>query len=417
MGLGAMQQDPMTAGIGAMALKPLKQTSAQAGQTKPQWSIETASRAQIEHCPGWPPAFASERKDHRYYELVEDTIHQGFDYRYFVLKDEGGEIRAVQPFFMNDQDLLAGTGPKIRNSTGFIRRIWPRFMRMRTLMIGCAAGEGHLGAGDEPSRLLLAEHLGEALRDQARRLKTKLIVFKEFTAADRPMLSSLRGRGFTRIPSMPMTRVSLGFANFENYLSTMVSRAMRSKLRRKYKASARRGSLEMRIVTDITPYIGDIYPLYLAVFERSKLHFEKLTPEYFCEIGRRMPDKALFFLWLYNEKIVSFNLCLVNGKSICTEYLGLDYDVAYDLHLYFIAVRDVMEWAISNGYQWYCSTGLNYEPKYHLRHELDPLDLYVKHTSMVFNFILKAALSFLEPVRYDQMLRRFSNYKDLYTQA
>jgi hypothetical protein len=348
---------------------------------------------------------------------VEDTIDQGFDYQYFALKDEGGEIRAVQPFFINDQDLLAGTGPKIRNLTGYIRRIWPRFMRMRTLMIGCAAGEGHLGAGDEPSRLLLAENLAQALPGHARHLKTKLIVFKEFMAADRPVLRRLQDRGFTRIPSMPMTRVSLGFANFEDYLRNMVSRAMRSKLRRKYKASERRGSLEMRIVTDVTPYIADIYPLYLAVFEKSKLHFEKLTPEYFCQIGQKMPDKVLFFLWFHNGKIVSFNLCMINGKSICTEYIGLDYAVAFDFHLYFIAVRDVMEWAISNGYEWYCSTGLNYEPKYHLRHELDPLDLYVKHTSWAFNFILKSTLSFLEPTRYDRMLRRFSNYKDLHAPA
>jgi hypothetical protein len=400
-----------------MSRKPLKQSSTQAGHTKPLWRIENVSRAQIERCPRWPLAFASERKDHRYYELVEDTIHQGFDYQYFVLKDEGGEIRAVQPFFLNDQDLLAGTGPRIQHLTSFIRRIWPRFMRMRTLMIGCSAGEGHLGAEDEPSRLLLAEHLTHALPDQARHLKARLIVFKEFTAAERRVLSRLHDQGFTRIPSMPMTRVSLGFANFDDYLSHKVSRAMRSKLRRKYKASERRGSLAMRVVTDITPYIADIYPLYLAVFEKSKLHFERLTPEYFCEIGRRMPDKALFFLWLHNEKIVSFNLCLLNDEAICSEYIGLDYSVAFDLHLYFIAVRDVMEWAISNGYQWYCSTGLNYEPKYHLRHELDPLDLYVKHTSRVLNFILKTALSFLEPTRHDQMLRRFSNYKDLHAPA
>jgi hypothetical protein len=412
-----MLSNSESAGKAAMPPRPLEQTGARAEGAGSSWQIEMTSRAQIERCPGWLSAFASERKDRRYYEVVEDTIHQGFDYRYFVIKDESGEIRGVQPFFLNDQDLLAGTGSKIGKFAGFIRRIWPRFMRMRTLMIGCAAGEGHLGAEDEPSRRLLAEQLAQALPSQARYLKTKLIVFKEFTAADRPALSRLKGRGFTRIPSMPMTRVSLGFASFEDYLSNKVSRAMRSKLRRKYKASERLGSLEMRIVTDITPYIAEIYPLYLAVFEKSKLRFEKLTPEYFCEIGQKMPDKTLFFLWLHDDKIVSFNLCLVNGNSICTEYLGLDYDVAYDFHLYFIAVRDVMEWAISNGYEWYCSTGLNYEPKYHLRHKLDPLDLYVKHTSPVFNLILKAALSFLEPARYDLMLRRFSNFEDLYAPA
>ncbi len=82
----------------------------------------------------------------------------------------------------------------------------------------------------------------------------------------------------------------------------------------------------MRVVTDITPYIEEIYPLYLAVYERSDLKFEKLTPEYFCNIGRMMPDKALFFLMMKDGKVVSFNMCLKNGKELCSEYVGFDYD-------------------------------------------------------------------------------------------
>jgi predicted N-acyltransferase len=387
---------------------------AQEVQVRPPRHIETVSRRQIERHRGWQNAFAAERKDHRYYEVVEDTIHQGFDYRCFTLKDENGEICAVQPFFINDQDLLAGTSVRIRNLAGYIRRIWPRFMRMRTMMIGCAAGEAHLDAEDDAFRAVLAQNLGRAITDQARYLKTKLIVFKEFTAPDRPALLCLQDHGFTRIPSMPMTRVALNFVNFEEYLLNTLSRNMRSKLRRKYKASERRGSLEMRVVTDVTPFIRDIYPLYLAVFDKSRLQFEKLTPEYFCEIGRRMPDKALFFLWYHDNKIVAFNLCLINNKSICSEYIGFDYNVALEFHLYYIAVRDVMKWAIENEYQWYCSTALNYEPKYHLRHMLDPLDLYVKHTSLIVNFIMKRVLPFIEPTRYDEMLRRFANYGDLH---
>ena len=46
-----------------------------------------------------------------------------------------------------------------------------------------------------------------------------------------------------------------------------------------------------------------------------------------------------------------------------------------------------------------------------------PLDLHVKHTSPIFNFILKRALPYLEPTRYDKMLQRFSNYGDLRAEA
>src|SRR5262249_40108309 len=267
----------------------------------------------IARCPRWQSAFAQERKDHRYYGIVADTIDQGFEYGYFTLKDSCSEIRAIQPFFVNDQDLLTGTSPKIRAFAAFIRRFWPRFLRMRTLMIGCAAGEGHLDAADETSRLLAADSLASAIPDQARRLKTKLVVFKEFTPADRAALACLPAKGFTRIPSMPMTRVKLNCASFEDYLRNVLSRNMRSKLRRKFKESEQLASLEMRVVTDVAPYINEIYPLYLAVYEKSSLHFEKLTPEFFCQLGQEMPDKVLFFLWFRGNDVVAFNLCMTEA--------------------------------------------------------------------------------------------------------
>jgi len=377
---------------------------------------EIMSRAELERCPHWASAFAHERKDRRYYEIVEDTIDQGFDYGYFVLKSETGEIRAIQPFFVNDQDMLGGTSPKVIKIVSHVRRFWSRFLKMRTLMIGCAVGEGHLDAQDRVSRSLVAESLAAEISKQARRLKSKMIVFKEFPRVDRPALSSLQKNGFTRIPSMPMTRLRLDFSNYEDYLRTL-SRNTRSQLRRKFKESGERASLEMRVVTNITPYIDEVYPLYLAVWGKSSLQFEKATPEYFCKIGQTMPDKALFFLWYLEGKIVAFNYCLAHKDSLCSEYLGFDYNVAFDLHLYYVVSRDVLVWAIANKYKWWCSTALNYEPKYRLRQELDPLDLHVKHTNPIFNFFLKRALPYLEPTRYDKVLQRFSNYGDLRAEA
>ena len=192
-----------------------------------------------------------------------------------------------------------------------------------------------------------------------------------------------------------------------------LSSKFRATLRREFRRSAERAQLEMRVVTDITPHIGEIYPLYLAVHERSSLKFEKLSPEYFCNIGQLMPDKARYFLIVKDDKIVCFNLCLAQDKELCSEYVGFDYDFAFDLHLYNVMTKNIMEWAIANGFEWYRSTSLNYEPKYHFRHELDPLDLYVRHRIAVVNFFLKRALPYLEPTRHDADLKRFSNYADL----
>ena len=75
---------------------------------------------------------------------------------------------------------------------------------------------------------------------------------------------------------------------------------------------------------------------------------------------------------------------------------------------------DVTSWAIAAGYKWLRSSGLNYDPKLHLRHVLDPLDLYVRHTSTIINLALKWILPLIEPTRYDRTLRMFPNYQDLW---
>jgi hypothetical protein len=382
-------------------------------RAQPQLHVAVKSRAEIQGSPAWLRAFAGQRKDRRYYELVEDTLPQGFDFRYFVLTGDGGEVRAIQPFFLLDQDLLAGSSPRVARLAEAVRRVWPRFLLMRTLMVGCAAGEGHLDAKDEAAQFAIARGLGPAILEHARRLKAALVVFKEFKAGDRAALACLKEHGFTRVPSMPMTRRRLNFTSFEEYMRQALSQKFRGQLRRDCRRSAGRAQLEMRVVTDITPYIGEIYPLYLAVYERSNLKFEKLTPEFFFNIGRVMADKALFFLMMKDENVVSFNMCMKNGKELCSEYVGFDYEFAFDLHLYNVMTKSIMEWAIANKYQCYSSTSLNYEPKYHFRHRLDPLDLYVRHVSPAVNFIMKRALLYLEPTRRDEMLRKFSNYADL----
>src|ERR1700751_5340706 len=72
-------------------------------------TIRLASRNEISQSPHWRTAFARERKDHRYYELVEDTLKDGFTYGYFAV-ESGGAVCAIQPYFLVDQDLLAGIG-------------------------------------------------------------------------------------------------------------------------------------------------------------------------------------------------------------------------------------------------------------------------------------------------------------------
>jgi predicted N-acyltransferase len=159
--------------------------------------------------------------------------------------------------------------------------------------------------------------------------------------------------------------------------------------------------------------VEELYRLYLNVYDRARFRLERLTPEFLVRLGSEMPDAVRFFLWRHGGRIVAFSLCTIEGGTLYDEYLGLDYDVAYDLSLYMLTLRDVLQWAIENGFTRYCSTALSYEPKRRLRSALVPLDIYVAHTSPLLNHLCKRLLPLLEPTHRDAVLRRFPDYEAL----
>ena len=376
------------------------------------------SRHELRTCSYWQHAFGSQHKDHRYYDLINDTIHPEFKYLYFVLKDVRGEIRAIQPFFILDQDILVGARPYLGRLIDIIRRPWPRFMFMKTMMVGCVAGEAQLDDGSDVERAANAQRLACAIEKHARALGARLIVLKEFPNSYRRMLSCFERNGFARIPSMPLARLNIAYRSFDEYMQSALNSATRSKLRKKFKVTADdEMQIELQVSNDIRSAIDEVYPLYLNVYRRSKQHFEKLTKDYFCRLGQIMPERVRYFVWRRNSKAVAFGECIVHGDTMYAEYLGLDYSVALQLHLYHYVFRDLVRWGIANGYEWLQSSGLNYDPKLHLRYRLKPVDLYVKHTSFIINTVLRWILPLLEPTRYDKTLKKFPNYSELWETA
>jgi predicted N-acyltransferase len=184
-----------------------------------------------------------------------------------------------------------------------------------------------------------------------------LIVLKEFPTRYRPALTSFVREGFTCVPSMPMTYLNIAYGSFDQYMSHALSSKRRMDLRKKFRIASRFPPIDMKVVQDIRAEIDEAYPLYVSVYERSKLRFEKLTKDYFCRLGDEMPDKVRYFIWRQNGRMIAFSLCMVDGESIYAEYLGLDYTVALDLHLYHYVFRDVVVWAMANGYKSFRSSG------------------------------------------------------------
>jgi predicted N-acyltransferase len=384
------------------------------GPSRESFSVSVVSRSELSRCAPWLSTFTDQRKDHRYYEILNDTLQSDFEHRYFVIVDNNGCVRAIQPFFLVDQDILEGIATERTAWISRIRRFYPRFLKLRALMVGCSAGEAHLATTDTLPVDIVAETLSNGIVAQAKSFNAQLIVLKEFPSRYRKALHCFVQRGFARAPSMPMTMLDIGYDSFDAYMATALKSSTRRKLRKKLAATADISDISMSVTDDATSFVDEIYPLYLQVFERSKMQFEKLTKDFFCQVGQRMSDKVRFFAWRRGNVLVAFSLCMVQGDSLYAEYVGFDYAVALDLHLYHYVVRDMISWGISQGYRWFRSSALNYDPKLHMRHRLDPLDLYVRHTSGLANAIFSLALPWIVPARYDATLKLFPDYQELW---
>lgn len=363
----------------------------------------------------WVAGFENYPLDHRYYEIIHESLKDHCTHYYLFLKDANGMTRAIQPFFIVSQDIATGTPEFIRNVLAQVRRLVPGFLKLRMLMVGCSAGEGDIVL-ERVSRSVswTVDALKESLTPVARRLKAVLIVFKDYPKFYRPYLGRLRVSGFTRVPSMPATGIDLKFSDFEDYLKTRVSYTMRKNLRQKFRKAQSGPPIEWEVVTDISPYVDEVYPLYRQTLNRSKLRFQELTKSYFCELGHRMNDRTIFFLWRQQGRIIAFASVIVHNGVLRETCIGLDYTVALKYHLYFLTWRDIIDWAVKNGFHTYHSGPLNYDPKYHLRMALEPLDLYVRAPYGWLNLVFKPILPLLEPTRYDRVIRKFTNADELW---
>ena len=92
-----------------------------------------------------------------------------------------------------------------------------------------------------------------------------------------------------------MTRLNIEYPSFDAYMASALNGSTRRKLRKKFAAAAAAPPIDMSVL-DAASVIDDIYPWYIQVYHRSKLHFEELTKPFFCGLGRLMPDKVRFFL-------------------------------------------------------------------------------------------------------------------------
>jgi len=353
----------------------------------------------------WARGFSNTPKDFQYYELIEQTMGSAFEYRYLAVFDRTNRSVALQPLVLTTQDLAVSASEAIVRFVTKLRTVWPRLWRSRMALAGCLVGEGETGA-IEPVEVAIPL-VAESLEKYARSQGIFLVGFKDFPTKMRSAFSCLSRWGYARIAGFPPLTLELNFASFDEYMAMQLSRATRKNLRRKFRAADDASPpLALEVWTDAEQIIDEIYPLYLAVAQTSAIRFEVFTREYFLEAGRCAPGKFRYFIWRQGGRAIAFSFCAIWNGTLYDNDIGLDYTVAYELNLYYVTFRDLLNWALANGLRRYASAPFNYDPKLRLRLQLQPVDVYVKHISPWLNPLIKVLALLFEPARTDPVLRR-----------
>ena len=72
----------------------------------PHGSAAVADSVPPEDYEAWMGCFEGKALDHRYYEIVCESLGHQFRHYYLLLKDGEGRTRAVQPCLVLSQDLV-----------------------------------------------------------------------------------------------------------------------------------------------------------------------------------------------------------------------------------------------------------------------------------------------------------------------
>lgn len=349
----------------------------------------------------WNRIFGDIPEGYAFYKTLEESKLNEFSFHYAVLfRNE--QIVLIAPVFITDFNLDIAVEGWWEKFISGIRKIFPRFLIMKTLFSGAPFGEhGIIGlSGDAGNEDDLIQELIIGLDRFAREKRIKFLIFKDFPESQSRFLDHLLKKDFFKLNSFPAAQNELNFDSLDDYIKSLGS-STRKNMRRKIKSAYSQAKITVRIVDRVDDIIDDIYALYFNTLIQGETKFERLTKEFFINVGRNMQPNTKFFLYYVNGKLAAFNLCFVYRDLCIDKYIGFDYDISNRYHLYTVSWCYNVDWCIKNSIRFYRTGQTEYYAKLRMGSGMVPLYAYLRHRNKIANLLLKALSLVLKPDNFN----------------
>jgi predicted N-acyltransferase len=337
---------------------------------------------------------------HRFVAAVEDAFDDQARFAHAVVYDGRRAVACGSLCaFPIDFNLLADGSA--RRITEIISRPLPSLMRKTIILCGLpvSVGARHLAIvpGARHEDVLRALH--EIAASFARRERAPYIVFKEFSASDRPTMDFLQQLGFRRFSSPAMNTFDRPFADMDEYTAALRSR-YRQCVRRSLDKSQAAG-LRYERLTDTGTILGlygpSLHRLYEAVALSSEHRLELLPLSFFHGLARRLPGRVGLTVVYDGNRVAAFNWNLFDGETYHFLFAGLDYDLNPNVDLYFNLMYAEMDHAFRAGAESLVFGQTADDFKTRLGCHQEQRFFYVASTGRVAALFLRAAGAFLLP--------------------
>lgn len=277
--------------------------------------------------------------DPRFLEAVEIGMASVSRFWHVVFYDEAGRPAATASLcsYRVDGALLAdGFLKQVAIAIG---RVLPGLLEFKVLFCGLcfSAGQSHLRFAPGVDTAVILRQLDELLMKLGREERAKCIVFKEFKPQECEAMDALGELGYHRADSLPMNHVEPIYRDFDDFCSQQKSsrRYAIRKAQKKFSTSGLR-VVQMRggegadaIFTD------DVYRLFETVFDKAKVRLEKVTPEVFRELARKLPEETAYTFIYDKDKVVAFAVSLFTSVVYHQMFVGYDATLNPECDLYF----------------------------------------------------------------------------------
>jgi predicted N-acyltransferase len=350
----------------------------------------------------WQKLFPGVLEGYYFLKSLDESNLEQFKFYYVAVYCRETLVGAAPCYSMNYSLEIAMQG-KPKDLACAIKKIFPGFLSLKALICGVPMGaHGRIGVLDRSHEVFSAIISG--MERIARDNKIRILAFKDFGAEDQDLLDTLQRQGFYKFKSMPSTDMQIDFKDFEDYLMKL-DKSKRADLRRKFKKADSQIKLDLEVTNDLGGMLDEAYELFSQTEARGGIQFEKLSKDFFARISKNMPGETKYFLWRINQKIVAVSFCQVSGDYFVGHYVGFDYEIAHQYHLFFMRFRDLMNWCIQNKITRYEMGSTSYSPKKTLGFKLVPLFAYAKHLDPWINPFFKLICKLFKPENFEEVLR------------